>query len=322
MDNPGHYDEYPELTRLEIERAKVSTPSAPAVDGGAHTYVDDVERQWVEFWAPICAPNGVLDVEQVKRELSDYSMLLDYVPRVYDHATGGAVSKTNTTPTAVCSVIDDHIQDLVEDAIRDDRLSLAAPSDPARAKMVADVEAEQTYIASCRETCSEYDLARWDRIQAVIDHFKAIDEARAALSASTEAAAQLPMHPKTADLVQRFSRALAEKLSAAEQKYGWSDDWARDGWLDVCREELVRHVRKGDPRDVAAYCAFLWHHGQSTIPAANLPDLKLPDELLDERIKEAEKATGIYWFVPDDSERYLWRTINTDQQRKFARALL
>lgn len=48
----------------------------------------------------------------------------------------------------------------------------------------------------------------------------------------------------------------------------------------------------------------------------------LTDEQIDERIKVAEQATGIYWFVPDDSERHLWRTINTDQQRKFARALL
>jgi hypothetical protein len=26
----------------------------------------------------------------------------------------------------------------------------------------------------------------------------------------------------------------------------------------------MRHVHKGDPRDVAAYCAFLWHHGETT----------------------------------------------------------
>jgi hypothetical protein len=26
----------------------------------------------------------------------------------------------------------------------------------------------------------------------------------------------------------------------------------------------MRHIEKGDPRDVAAYCAFLWHHNEST----------------------------------------------------------
>lgn len=72
------------------------------------------------------------------------------------------------------------------------------------------------------------------------------------------------LHPKTADLVQRFSAALAEKLAAAEKKYGYSDGWASPDWMDECRRQLLQHVAKGDPRDVAAYCAFLWHHGART----------------------------------------------------------
>ena len=72
------------------------------------------------------------------------------------------------------------------------------------------------------------------------------------------------LHPRTRDLVDRFARALTEKLAAAEKKYGYRDGWADPDWLDECREQLVEHVNKGDPRDVAAYCAFLWHHGAST----------------------------------------------------------
>jgi hypothetical protein len=75
------------------------------------------------------------------------------------------------------------------------------------------------------------------------------------------------LHPNTANLVARFATALAEKLAAAERKYGYSDNWARPDWMDECRQELVEHVAKGDPRDVAAYCAFLWHHGESTAGA-------------------------------------------------------
>ncbi|MGY6256578.1 hypothetical protein ACXIVK_24215 [Paraburkholderia caledonica] len=54
----------------------------------------------------------------------------------------------------------------------------AAPSPAAREagdgvadirKMIDDLLAEQTYIASSRETCSQYDVARWDRIQRVVD---------------------------------------------------------------------------------------------------------------------------------------------------------
>ncbi|MCA8251536.1 hypothetical protein LGN12_30810 [Burkholderia multivorans] len=75
------------------------------------------------------------------------------------------------------------------------------------------------------------------------------------------------LHPDTTKLVRRFARALANKLLAAQRKYGYSDNWMRDGWADECRAELMRHIHKGDPRDVAAYCAFLWHHNESTAPA-------------------------------------------------------
>lgn len=77
------------------------------------------------------------------------------------------------------------------------------------------------------------------------------------------------LHPATRDLVGRFSRALADKLASAEKKYGYSDGWADPDWMDECRQHLLEHVAKGDPRDVAAYCAFLWHHGGSTTPATS-----------------------------------------------------
>jgi hypothetical protein len=70
----------------------------------------------------------------------------------------------------------------------------------------------------------------------------------------------------TDDLVDRFAAALKAKLRAAEQKYGYSDDWLKGGWQDELIEKLLGHVEKGDPRDVAAYCAFAWHHGWSISP--------------------------------------------------------
>jgi len=81
----------------------------------------------------------------------------------------------------------------------------------------------------------------------------------------------LGLHPRTMDLVQRFAIALAEKLTAAERKHGYSDGWADPDWMDECREKLVKHVAKGDPRDVAAFCAFLWHHAESTALVLQAP---------------------------------------------------
>ena len=72
------------------------------------------------------------------------------------------------------------------------------------------------------------------------------------------------LHPATADLVDRFASALKEKLHASQIKYGWQDDWAEDNWEKQCQEALLKHLAKGDPRDVAAFAAFMWHHGWST----------------------------------------------------------
>jgi hypothetical protein len=72
------------------------------------------------------------------------------------------------------------------------------------------------------------------------------------------------LHPETQKLVADFSSAVAGKLLKAQQKYGLSDNWAKDDWESECRAELIRHIEKGDPLDVAAYCAFMWKRGWST----------------------------------------------------------
>lgn len=87
-----------------------------------------------------------------------------------------------------------------------------------------------------------------------------------ALSAQQRQGEPVDLHPATTALVARFSRSLAEKLSASERKYGWSDDWTKDDWQDECQSALIKHVAKGDPLDVAAFAAFMWHHGWPTAP--------------------------------------------------------
>lgn len=72
------------------------------------------------------------------------------------------------------------------------------------------------------------------------------------------------LHPATFSLVQRFANAMALKLLCAQRKYGYSDGWMSPDWMDECRAKMLEHISKGDPRDVANYCAFLWHHGAST----------------------------------------------------------
>lgn len=80
---------------------------------------EHVERIWRDFWADIVAPHGVIDISKVKLELSDFHGLLEEVPKVYMHVTGGRISKPHTLAREVISVHDDYISELVGDEIKD-----------------------------------------------------------------------------------------------------------------------------------------------------------------------------------------------------------
>jgi hypothetical protein len=130
----------------------------------------------------------------------------------------------------------------------------------------------------------------------------ALVQALASREEAPAASAVLALHPATADLVRRFAKALAEKLAKAEKKYGYSDGWLRTDWMDECRAKLMEHIDKGDPRDVAAYCAFLWHHGESTASRASPATVAQPVE--DAASRKSAKAAAEYevrqWMGEND----------------------
>ena len=64
------------------------------------------------FWASVF-PEG-MTAEQVQAELTDYHFLLEQVPKVYDHVTGGLLSKTNYHASTVIAFSDDHFTKLAE----------------------------------------------------------------------------------------------------------------------------------------------------------------------------------------------------------------
>lgn len=102
------------------------------------------------------------------------------------------------------------------------------------------------------------------------------------------------LHPDTQDLITRFATALAVKLHGAEQKYGYSNAWKDQNWMDECRQKLVEHLAKGDPRDVAAYCAFLWHHCESTAPCLWMGTAAQPASPAKSCIWKRDWETGAY----------------------------
>jgi hypothetical protein len=110
--------------------------------------------------------------------------------------------------------------------------------------------------------------------------------------------AQFPdMCVATRCLVWNFALALGSKLAAAEKKYGYSDGWRDKDWEKNCQAKLLEHVGKGDPRDVAAYCAFMWAHGWKTVPSAAQPDWREPLEAL--AAKWAQDAESFAYSMSD-----------------------
>lgn len=75
-----------------------------------------------------------------------------------------------------------------------------------------------------------------------------------------------PLEDGAVQLVHDFAAALLRKLAAAQAKYGFEGNWREAGWQGDLILQLLDHVRKGDPLDVAAYCAFAWHHSWSVAP--------------------------------------------------------
>lgn len=80
--------------------------------------------------------------------------------------------------------------------------------------------------------------------------------------------------PETLEqLFPAFSQALLEKALRAREKYGFPEDgWKQPGWEQTLAKELLEHVHKGDPRDVAVYAAFAWYHGWSITPPVQVYD--------------------------------------------------
>lgn len=68
---------------------------------------NNYEKKYDEFWKDIIECNGEINLCQLKKELYDYSILIDNVTKVYTHATNYVLSKTNYSAEIVISQIEE-----------------------------------------------------------------------------------------------------------------------------------------------------------------------------------------------------------------------
>lgn len=112
-----------------VEWIPASSPSTANTEEGAepafHVRAETVEEEWNNFWKGIvCNPDGSINIEQVKKELSDFSFVLSQVPKVYCHITGSLLSKVMYQAETVIAKADEYYEQAYEEDRESDRKDL------------------------------------------------------------------------------------------------------------------------------------------------------------------------------------------------------
>lgn len=69
----------------------------------------DYKKKYEEFWKGIVEnEDGTLNKDQIMRELSDYSMVMDHCSSAYSVMTDGIISKSNTLFSAVEGIFNEN----------------------------------------------------------------------------------------------------------------------------------------------------------------------------------------------------------------------
>lgn len=84
-----------------------------------HTRKESAEEEWEAFWKGIVTnEDGTINLEQVKKELADFSFVMEQVPKVYCHITGSKMSKVMYHADTVISVSDDYFNEQLGEAVK------------------------------------------------------------------------------------------------------------------------------------------------------------------------------------------------------------
>ena len=81
-----------------------------------------IETVWHDFWEPLVTNHhGIINKHQLKKELYDFFIMLDEVPKVYMEVTNGHISKPNTKAYEVIQEYEEYMNKLIVEALEDER---------------------------------------------------------------------------------------------------------------------------------------------------------------------------------------------------------
>lgn len=83
--------------------------------------LENYEECWNSFWKDIIVDeNGDIKLDQLKRELADYSMIIENVSTVYCELTNSRMSKPHYHASSVISCVNSVQEEYVEDWFKDE----------------------------------------------------------------------------------------------------------------------------------------------------------------------------------------------------------
>jgi len=119
----------------------------PPADQASAVPMPDYMVQYEAFWAPIVEPEGVLDRDQVARELSDYSVVMEEASKVYSELAG--LSKPNTAAHYILSAAEERYAETYADFLCDRAYAALEDGDEATSELL-------------REIAEEWHAGSWD----------------------------------------------------------------------------------------------------------------------------------------------------------------
>lgn len=110
------------MERMQEMQAIVPSTKEPKAEqeGPVEQRDEAVEWKWDTFWKGIvCHQDGTINIDQVKKELHDFSYVMAQVPKVYCHITGDKLSKIMYPAETVIAVADDHLKEIIDQELKD-----------------------------------------------------------------------------------------------------------------------------------------------------------------------------------------------------------
>lgn len=78
------------------------------------------QEDWDNIWARlVCNSDGSLNKKAVMNELSDFSMLIDNLSKIYDEMSGGTASKPNIDAEVIIKLYQEELQNRYDDGYQD-----------------------------------------------------------------------------------------------------------------------------------------------------------------------------------------------------------